>query len=1217
MLTYPSDSLHQIVCPMDEHDISPNNFCSEPPPPLLPLSSVTPSCAKNGISGSRESCCVQELRAPPPKKQSSRAAQKPHRHNPAPSKRQRESADMVSQAKQQRVEGTQAHDTPEEEGFDGRFEAECRTKQSDQRDLETEVNVVEHCMVDGTQPLDTMASDMDACGHSLANASPPKGWVIGPLFQSFRSKMASFTEIVMTPVKLFRANSPPPFTDLPDKLDELDLEAAGASDVEPSDVCPPGAQSEGRNPERLGEVQADRGATTVALLYPKKLLFDEELPAQGFEQVSESAATQKEKNSPDPVPLKRLLPSSVPEGGSVSTSVLLQPSLNISASHEAKLNVSGAVEEQTGRLTVQLKPLPKKCTVKKVPSKTSTYKVKKQKSEVSDEQVTLMDSVQINKVDSSCSAQPDVCDGSKMEVMDRPGNLRNLTDLANGGTMKPSLDTPQPDCALNPKSDSASGLGRERRGLQLDCHSQDLVKKRRCTKDTRRQQLLTVASVVGPLRPQRREVVSTTPVVHQEEKPKPVEKRPVSTRANKKGRNGQERLTINEAVLITQTERYSLDESSSVSENNLKVSSSQEAPSGPSAKTTTSPSKPHADIDSRMELETSMAAASTKQTEQERLSEAPPRRNINKRPVKRKSQGQFSSTAQSGGTLFSASSAPPADLNVQKEESSEKGLTVQDHPSKRTQRDLRVAASGGSQEAKQCIHDLHPIAKENQPDKRRGKVSMHPVYFEMTPLESNAPPVPSSSQPRSKSSVQSNNAAKHSTDEEKSAASVSDELFPSDSSVSVSGSAARGVNVKPRRANKKKRCQVLHGGPCKGGEVTNAAAVDNDAAPAAASSHSEGKDLSRRLLRSYSCPEIPSLRLHDTPTPWALHSPRHARLHSAPQHQASHAHHAHKSRRRARRHTVCSVEVEREIAPLCLRKEVYPSRRSLPSATATQPPGWAPSLSPSTSLAALASCFLSSPLAFLSKKVGSGGAAASPGTPVHASSSSASCSPVVRLFRMDSSPSAALDYSSSGNPTECEMERRQRSEEEEDDGEDTSSSSQEFEDVGLRDEKALSDSEIKVGQKHEERGKVSSIKIRKTLPKPQNNLTPMGLPRAVRLKKKEFSLEEIYTNKNFSKPPESRLETIFEVPLSRRDGSESWYGQRRVKRFLEFLDAGEVRKPKKPLVGVGKAGVSSSRTRRGGFPKDDACLSARDVDSLLCAKLDQLTLLLIGDQKGS
>ncbi|KAE8283498.1 Protein PRR14L Proline rich 14-like protein [Larimichthys crocea] len=258
---------------------------------------------------------------------------------------------------------------------------------------------------------------------------------------------------------------------------------------------------------------------------------------------------------------------------------------------------------------------------------------------------------------------------------------------------------------------------------------------------------------------------------------------------------------------------------------------------------------------------------------------------------------------------------------------------------------------------------------------------------------------------------------------------------------------------------------------------------------------------------------------------------------------------------------------------------------------------------------ALASCFLSSPLAFLSKKVDSRGAVASPSTSSHVPSPTSSSSVYPRsptwrlsafLQRSDSS-SASMDSSRSGIPLECEIGRRQQSEEE-DDGENTSSSSQEFEDVV---------------QKHEQRGKVSSIRIRKTLPKPQNNLTPMGLPKPIRPKKKEFSLEEIYTNKNFSKPPESRLETIFEVPLNRRNGSESWFGQRRVKRFLEFLEVGEVRKPKKPLVGVGKAGISSSRTRRGGFPKDEPSLGVQDVDSLLCAKLDQLNLWLIRDQKDS
>lgn len=66
--------------------------------------------------------------------------------------------------------------------------------------------------------------------------------------------------------------------------------------------------------------------------------------------------------------------------------------------------------------------------------------------------------------------------------------------------------------------------------------------------------------------------------------------------------------------------------------------------------------------------------------------------------------------------------------------------------------------------------------------------------------------------------------------------------------------------------------------------------------------------------------------------------------------------------------------------------------------------------------------------------------------------------------------------------------------------------------------------------------------------------------------------------------------------------------------MLEFQEVGEVRKPKKPLVGVGKTGVASSRTRRGAFTKDEPSLSAQDVDSLLCAKLDELNLWLIHDQ---
>ncbi|KAM4827241.1 protein PRR14L isoform 3-T4 [Thomomys bottae] len=84
--------------------------------------------------------------------------------------------------------------------------------------------------------------------------------------------------------------------------------------------------------------------------------------------------------------------------------------------------------------------------------------------------------------------------------------------------------------------------------------------------------------------------------------------------------------------------------------------------------------------------------------------------------------------------------------------------------------------------------------------------------------------------------------------------------------------------------------------------------------------------------------------------------------------------------------------------------------------------------------------------------------------------------------------------------------------------------------------------------------KVSQIRIRKTIPKPDPNLTPMGLPRPKRLKKKEFSLEEIYTNKNYKSPPANRcLETIFEEPKE-RNGILISVSQQKRKRVLEFQD---------------------------------------------------------------
>ncbi|KAM7371713.1 hypothetical protein PAMP_008924 [Pampus punctatissimus] len=1273
MLTYPSDSLPQIVCPMDEDAIPPNPFCSvpphsEPPPPLLPLSSVTPSCMNDGISGNRRRGRIQGIKAQTLEKQSvtdSSVAQKPSRQNPSPTKRQRESENMVqvSQSKQPRVEPTQAHE--KRDGFDFSAAEECQNKQTDQTNSRKEPNVfaAENVVEEfATQNLDCTKSDVDTCeGLAAENASASKGWVIGPLFQSFKSKMASFTEIVLTPVKLFTANSPPPSMDHPHILSEFELQADGTSDVEssePSNMFLPIRQSENgewddkvnqessQSQMRLCDRGDEQNGKTVALIHPRKLAFDDEC-----------TITRDEKNS---VPLQcSPLPCIVPEqvsepvGSIIGSSILLQPSVSVSASHESELKISSVVEEQKGKLSARVKPLPRKRTgnrseLKKARPKTLTSEVSKEDPEGSDEHLSNINRVKSNKADSSdvdktlalCSsvryAQPDT-DWFPHDFVDDARKIESglLVLDANEGTLNPTLDMQHLECKFN----SAAGLGRAKRAVKLDCHSQDLAKRKKlkvdtCTEDTKKQVLTNVALDSGVLKgskPLRKEVVSTGTILNEEEMLNPVKKRQAaSKRGDRKGKGGQEMLaTLNKKVLPMLTEYASDARSASSldknSEKNEKGSYSKAKPGGSCKrlKTRTGPCKPDVDTDDRMDVEATVGITSTKQAQQEQLSEVFVHssdikcRNVNTKPRKQKSLNQAATKSDSTWVSISSELSveplelTPADVNssqhVEREESWKTG------PSRQPKRLRKDCRSSVREETKQS--NLHVLTKESQPKEGKSKTSTDPVYFEMTPFECNCQPVSSPSPLHLNCFVKLNVFQ----DETKASTCPTSPEATNHGSKSVSKlrSSAKRVNIKPRRAdNQRRKCRVLHSRTRSDEEVTNSITAEDAGLVATGTCSVENNSLSRRLLRSYSCPEIPSFRPHDTPWTSPLHSPQHSRIHTSYQHQSTHTpfvSHAHKSLHRARRHTVCSVEVEREIAPLCLRKEVYPSRRSAPCDGVTPHLSPGLSFSPSTSFSALASCFLSSPLAFLSKKIDSRGAAASPGTSTHTSSPTSSSSTSPRhhpgFFQRINSSGVTLD-SSSRNPLECKIE-------EDDGGEDTSSSSQEFDDVGLREEKALSDSEIKVVQKHEERGKVSSIRIRKTLPKPQNNLTPMGLPKPIRLKKKEFSLEEIYTNKNFSKPPESRLETIFEVPLSRRNGSESWFGQRRVKRFLEFLEVGEVRKPKKPLVGVGKSGISSSRTRRGGFPKDEPSLIVQDVDSLLCAKLDQLNLWLMHDQKDS
>ncbi|XP_056360698.1 protein PRR14L [Oenanthe melanoleuca] len=142
------------------------------------------------------------------------------------------------------------------------------------------------------------------------------------------------------------------------------------------------------------------------------------------------------------------------------------------------------------------------------------------------------------------------------------------------------------------------------------------------------------------------------------------------------------------------------------------------------------------------------------------------------------------------------------------------------------------------------------------------------------------------------------------------------------------------------------------------------------------------------------------------------------------------------------------------------------------------------------------------------------------------------------------------------------------------------------------------DTELKKTEAEKRPKKVSQIRIRKTVPKPDPNLTPMGLPKPKRLKKKEFSLEEIYTNKNYKSPPPARsLETIFEEPKE-KNGHLISVSQQKRKRILEFQDFTLPRK-RKIQRGKIKAVGSFTRAKR-------AALQSAELDVLLSQKLMDL-----------
>uniref|UniRef100_A0A8D0BVN3 Proline rich 14 n=1 Tax=Salvator merianae TaxID=96440 RepID=A0A8D0BVN3_SALMN len=240
-----------------------------------------------------------------------------------------------------------------------------------------------------------------------------------------------------------------------------------------------------------------------------------------------------------------------------------------------------------------------------------------------------------------------------------------------------------------------------------------------------------------------------------------------------------------------------------------------------------------------------------------------------------------------------------------------------------------------------------------------------------------------------------------------------------------------------------------------------------------------------RLGRSYSCPDFPGARSWQaSPTTLSL-----------------------SAQLRQRRHTVCSLEVSRELGrptPPCLRKEVYPFNTS-PARLLLSPSVHAPHCDGS-SYSSPVSSYCCEP------------------EPLHSRERSPSPDCGQRV------PGVGLD----GSDTEL---------------------------LGPE-QMILSEAGMK-GSQDSTIGKVSSIRIRKTPVRQQTNLTPMGLPRPVRLNKKEFSLEEIYTNKNYRTPTEKRsFETIFEVPLE-RNGALIFTSQRKLKRAMEFREGGLPRKQRK------------------------------------------------------
>ncbi|XP_064151926.1 proline-rich protein 14 isoform X7 [Loxodonta africana] len=112
-------------------------------------------------------------------------------------------------------------------------------------------------------------------------------------------------------------------------------------------------------------------------------------------------------------------------------------------------------------------------------------------------------------------------------------------------------------------------------------------------------------------------------------------------------------------------------------------------------------------------------------------------------------------------------------------------------------------------------------------------------------------------------------------------------------------------------------------------------------------------------------------------------------------------------------------------------------------------------------------------------------------------------------------------------------------------------------------------------------------------------------PADPRLNKKEFSLEEIYTNKNYQSPTTRRtFETIFEEPRE-RNGTLIFTSSRKLRRAVEFRDS-SLPRSRRPYRGVRAA---AGRTLPPNLTPNP------DVGPLLQQRLEELDALLLEEKE--